>query len=183
MNHRHRLLVIAFLISWLPAVAQWREGGKVVPDTAWSKSDGEFGATLTFTVQPDEFFAAWEKSTPGVHLSETSTATRGLPIVSIIYFTGCMANAHGNCDLVGRITTTAPDGKPYGNPFDAKVWVDKPPPDKNMLQLSQDYLGIVIDPDDQLGKYVVKVELLDRASQKKMTLEREFTAVEAPKKP
>ena len=181
MNPRVVLLPGIILLSTCVALAQWREGGKVVPDTAWSKHDGEFGATLTFTDKPDEFFAAWEKSTPGVNLSETATATRGRPIVSILYFTGCMANAQGNCDLVGRITTTAPDGKPYGEAFDAKVWVDKAPPGKNALQLSQDYLGLVIDPDDQLGKYVVKVELQDRVSKKTMTLEREFTAVEAAK--
>ena len=104
-----------------------------------------------------------------MHLSETLTATRGRPILSILYFTGCVANAQGNCDLVGRITTTAPDGKPYDKGFDAKIWVDMPPPGKDMLQLSQDYLGLVIDPDDQLGKYVVKVEIQDRVSKKTMT--------------
>jgi len=182
MKRRLSLLPVVLLLSSFLALAQWREAGKIVPDTAWSKSDGAFGVTLVFTDKPDEFFAAWEKPTPGVRLSETSTATRGLPIVTILYFTGCMANTAGNCDVVGRFTTTAPDGKPYGEAFDAKIWVDKPAPEKNMLQLSQDYLGLVIDPGDQLGKYVVKVEILDRVSKKKMTLEREFTAVEAPEK-
>ena len=117
MTRRIALVPVVLLSSCL-AVAQWREGGKVVPDTAWSKSDGDIGATLAFTNKPDEFFAEWEKATPGVHLHEATTATRGLPIVSIIFFTGCMTNAQGNCNLVGRFMTTGPDGKAYGEVFE-----------------------------------------------------------------
>ena len=67
------LLVMPFVLG-----GTWKENGKPVPDTAWAKSDGDFGAQLVFTDKPDELFAAWEKPGP--------TATRGVPIVGVIFF-------------------------------------------------------------------------------------------------
>ena len=66
-----RLAVILLIFAFsLPVSAQWRENGKPVPDTAWSKSDGDFGAMFAFTDKPDELYAAWEKSGPGVTWSQ-----------------------------------------------------------------------------------------------------------------
>jgi len=77
------LLVMPFVLG-----GTWKENGKPAPDTAWAKSDGDFGAQLVFTDEPDELFAAWEKPGPGVYYSQTPTATRGVPIVGVIFFTG-----------------------------------------------------------------------------------------------
>src|SRR5262245_15239145 len=113
-------LLTVLLVLSPPALAEWRLNGKVVPDSPWAKSDGDFGAMFTFTDKPDELYAAWEKPTPGVQWSETDTAVRGIPIVGVVFFTGCAANAAGKCELVGRFITTAPSGKPYGDPIDAE---------------------------------------------------------------
>lgn len=182
MTRRIMCLAMLLVISVGVASSQWRENGKVVPNKPWSKSENGFGATLVFTDKPNELFAAWEKPAPGVHLSETSTAVRGLPIVGIIYFTGCAANAEGNCELVARFTTQTPEGKPWGDPIEADLWVNLPPPGKDQLQLSKGNLGVMIDPGDSLGVYKVKADILDRVSRQRMVLERDFTAVEAPAK-
>jgi len=42
---------------------------------------------------------------------------------------------------------------------------------------------IIIDPEDPLGVYRVKAVITDKVANKKMVLERSFTAVEAPVKP
>jgi len=174
-------LLLAFSILALPVSAQWREDGKVVPDTSWSKSDGDFGAMLDFTDKPDELYAAWEKAGAAVHWTHTTTAVRGIPIVAVVFFTGCSQDAKGKCNLVGRFTTITPSGKPYGDPIDADVWVGLPPPTSKDLQLSHSHMGLVIDPGDELGVYSVRLELTDRVSNKKMNLERQVTAVEAKK--
>jgi hypothetical protein len=171
------LLVMPFVLG-----GTWKENGKPVPDTAWAKSDGDFGAQLVFTDKPDELFAAWEKPGPGVYYSQTPTATRGVPIVGVIFFTGCATDAHGNCQATVRFTATTPDGKSWGEPVDGELWVDKPPPGKEQMQLSVGNMGIVIDPGDPLGIYKVKAEITDKIAKKKMVLERTFTAMEAPKK-
>ena len=146
------LLVFLGTAAW----AQWPENGKLIADRPWAKTDGELGAALAFTDKPDELFAAWEKPSPGLRLSETSTAVRGVPIVGVTYFTGCVANQQGHCELVARFTTMTPQGKPWGNPIDTELWVGKPPPAKEFLQLSEGNLGIIIDPVDTLGVYMVK---------------------------
>lgn len=46
---------------------------------------------------------------------------------------------------------------------------------------TQYLMGLVIDPDDELGTYSARVELTDRVSQKKMVLEQQFKAIEGPR--
>src|SRR5688572_2855014 len=89
MASRVGTAVAIVLCSTLLCIAEWRVNGKPVPDTSWARSSGDFGAQLVFTDKPDELFAAWEKSGPAVLLSETPKATRGAPIVAVIFFTGC----------------------------------------------------------------------------------------------
>lgn len=170
------------LILLLFLAGTWKENGKPVPDTEWAKSDGDFGAELVFTDKPDELFAAWEKPGPVVYYSQTPTAIRGVPIVGVVFFAGCAADAKGNCQATVRFTATTPDGKPWGKPVDGELWVNKPPPGKGQMQLSVGNMGIVIDPGDPLGVYRVKAEITDTIGKKKMVLERSFTVMEAPKK-
>ena len=160
----------------------WKNNGKPVPDTAWSKSDGDFGAQLVFTDKPDELFAAWEKPGVAVVYSETPNAVRGKAIVGVIFFAGCAVDRRGNCDATVRFTARSPNGKPYGEPIEAELWVGKPPPGKDQMQLSVGNMGIVIEPDDPLGVYAVKAEITDKIAKKRMVLERSFTALEAPTK-
>ncbi len=155
------------------------ENGTTVSNKPWIKTDGDFGAMLVFTGKPDELFASWNETRPGVHVSQTGIAVRGAPIVAVIFFSGCGADEKGRCDLVARFTTTTPAGKLWGKPVDADLWVGLPPPTGTNLQLSHGNLGIVIDPGDDLGVYTVKAEIKDRVTGKGMVLERQFTAVEA----
>jgi len=164
------------------SAASWKADGKLVPDTEWAKSDGGFGAQLVLTDKPDDLFAAWEKPGPAVMLSETPTAARGLPTVGVILFAGCGANARGKCEATVRFTAETPDGKPWGEPVDGELWIDKPPADNGQMQLSVGNMGIIIDPGDPLGVYKVKGVITDEVTKKTMVLEKTFTAVEAPPK-
>lgn len=161
------------------SAASWKVNGKPVPDREWAKSDGDFGAQLVFTDKPDELFAAWEEPGAAVLLSETVVAKRGVPIVGVVFFAGCAANERGKCEATVRFTAETPEGKPWGDPVDAELWIDKPAPEKGLMQLSAGNMGIVIDPDDPLGTYKVKAVVTDKVAHKRMVLERTFTAVEA----
>lgn len=173
--------ILALVLSiGIASAAGWKVNGEPVPDTAWAKSDGDFGAQLVFTDKPDELFAAWEKPGPAVMLSETPTAVRGRPIVGVVFFAGCAVNERGKCDAIVHFAAETPDGKPWGEPIEGELWVDKPPPDKGQMQLSVGNMGIIIDPDDPLGVYKVKAVVTDNVAKRKMILERTFTAVEAP---
>jgi len=166
------------LISSTALVAQWNQGGAPVPDTSWHKSDGDFGAMLILTDKPDEFFAAWETDTPGVPISETETVRRGSPVMGVVVFTGCAPNEKGLCDATVVYTLLKPDGTVYGSPHEAELWIGKQPPPRNLIQLSLGNLGVVIEPEDPLGRYLMQAEVRDRVSGKTLRLERHFEAVE-----
>lgn len=173
---------VVALISVGLVTAEWKENGKIVPDTAWARSAGDFGAQLVLTDKPEELFAAWEKPGAVVLYSQTATAKRGAPIVGVVFFAGCAPDSKGACQASVRFTAYTPDGKPYGNPQEGELWVGKPPPEKGSMQLSVGNIGIVIEPADPLGVYKVKAEVVDKVAKKTLLLERTFTAVEADKK-
>jgi len=174
-------IILAFCVTSV-VKAEWKQNGKVVPDTPWAKSAGDFGAQVVFTDKPDDLFSTWEKPGPVVVYSQTTTAKRGVPIVAVIFFVGCTPDDHGQCNAVVRFTAFTPDGKPWGEAVDAELWVGKPPPQKGQMQLSVGNMGIVIDPDDPLGTYKVKAEVVDKDAKKTILLERTFTAIEAEPK-
>jgi len=156
------------------------ENGKPVPDTAWAKSDKDFSAQLVFSDTPNDTFKKGGKPEPAALLSGTTKAMRGTPIVAVVYFAGCAPNAKGNCEATVRYTAQGPDGKPWSDPIEGELWLNKQPPGKEQMQLSVKNMGIVIEPVDALGVYKVRAEIEDNVAKKKMVLEKEFTAVEAP---
>jgi hypothetical protein len=175
-----RILVLAAfgLISSTTLMAQWNEGGAPVPDTSWRKSEGDFGAMLLLTDKPEEFLAAWETRTPEVSMSATETVRRGSPVMGVVVFTGCAPNEKGLCDATVVYTLLKPDGTVYDKSQEVELWIGKQPPPKYVLQLSLGNLGIVIEPEDPLGRYRMRAEVRDRVSGKILRLERHFDAIE-----
>jgi hypothetical protein len=177
-----RIVAVMMLMLASSAAAQSKEDGKALRNKPWAKSDGDFGAMLFLTDKPDELFAAWEKPGAGVPFSSTAKAERGVPIVAVIFFTGCAADDKGPCQASVRFTAYQPDGKLYDEPVEGELWTDKPPPPKGQMQLSVGNMGFVLEPEDPLGVYKVKAKVVDNVAKKTLVLEREFTAVEAARK-
>lgn len=177
MNFLPMIAAVAMLISVTPVAAQWKQDGKDLKDKRWSKSDGDFNAQLFLTDKPNELFEAWEKPAHGVAISEAKTARRGVPIVAVVFFTGCAPDAKGLCQSTVEFAVYRPDGKPYDDPSDGELWIDKPPPAKGQIQLSVGSLGVVIEREDPLGDYKIRAKVVDKVAKKTLLLEREFTAV------
>lgn len=176
---RKILLVAGLALLW-PAIspAQWKIDDSPVPDQTWRKSDGDFGVMLVLTDKPGEFFAAWEKPTSGVSMSEALTASRGAPIMGVVLFTGCAVNKSGDCDATVTYTVLKPDGTIYGDAPEGELWIGKRPPARNELQLSIGNMGVRIEPGDPLGRYTMRAEVRDRIAGKTLRLERTFDVVE-----
>lgn len=175
---RFLLGIVVFVVLF--SAAPFAADGTEPLEKPWAKADGDFGTLLILTDKPDQLSADWEKPTDGVRIHETQTATRGGTIATVVVFTGCAPDADGNCQATVQYTVYGPDGKPYGEPIEAELWVDKPPPAKGHIQLAVGGMFIGIEPQDPLGVYRVKAKVVDKVAKKTLVLEREFQAVETP---
>ena len=164
MRLLHTLVGLALVGCLTSASAQWRENGSPVPDTDWRKSWGPFGVMFHLTDKPDKLFASWERPGAGVPVSTTDVAKRGEPIVGVVFFSGCTPNAAGLCDSEARFQVFKPDGSPYGPEEMAELWSGKPPPSEGELQLSVGAIGVLIEPQDPSGQYLVRARLRDNVS-------------------
>ena len=60
-----------------------------------------------------------------------------------------------------------------------EVWSGKPVPPNRSLGLSVEYMRVIIEPGEQLGKYKIDTKVIDEISNNSMMLTSYFTAVEA----
>ena len=180
----HKAMVVALVLCVQTlAFAQWREDGKIVPDTAWQKAWGQHGAMLHITDKLDELFAAWEKPSPGVPISVTDTAKRGEPVAGIIIFTGCATDINGLCDSEVVFSVVRPSGELYQDPIRGELWQQKPPPEKGQLQLSIGAIVVKIEPEDSDGEYIIRARVMDNISGAEVTLESSFHVAEHEEEP
>lgn len=172
-------LVALFLILVANVQGQWREGAKDVPDTAWSKHKGRFGAMLLLSDKPEEFLKGWAQPTEGVPIQTTDTVARGVPIVAFVIFTGCEPDDKGQCNASVDFIVLKPDGSEYARFEDKDLWKHKPAVEENALQLAADYIGVVIEPDDPLGQYEVQVTTRDLNANIRLDLKQSFRVTES----
>jgi hypothetical protein len=184
MKTTNSLLAIALLcMTSGVSSAAWRIDGKLVKDTPWSKADGDFGAQLGLTADPNGLFDAWNKPGPIFAHTETDSAPRGSMIMAFVIFTGCTKNARGVCEVTVHFQAYIPDGKPWSDPQDGELWVGKPPPPADSFELGITNVGVIVEEKDPLGVYKVKAEIRDKVAGRKMILERTFTAIPVAKEP
>lgn len=144
------------------------------PDSSEAR-DGEFGAKLLVTDDPESFWAQWMK--PGTpHLATTTSVTRERPVETVIVFYDCQAGADGNCNVTVHFEMVRPDGRPYQKPLDGVAWHHPPALGHNLMP-SGAGLGFKLDPPDQLGTYVITATLTDTVAGKTLKLKQTVTAV------
>jgi hypothetical protein len=138
--------------------------------------NGDFGAKLLVTPDPDEFWREWEKpDTP--HVTTTSRISRAQPVTAMIIFHDCRPGTDGHCNLTVRFEMAGPDGHPYDTAHDAIAWHGPPPPNHN-LQASAASMGFRLEPTDRLGRYAIFATLTDTVAGKSVRLVEFVTAVD-----
>ena len=93
-------------------------------------------------------------------------------------FGGCAVDLNGNCDLRMQITVYQPDGSIYSKLPTMEVWSNKPVPPNRTLGLSADYMRVMIENGEQLGRYKVNTKVTDKVSNTCLSLSSSFTAIE-----
>ena len=77
---------------------------------------------------------------------------------------------------MGRIR---PDGTVYERFANRDLWKLRPAPPDGTIRLSAEYVGVVIEPEDPLGRYEVRVTVHDLNAGTTLALRENFTATEA----
>jgi hypothetical protein len=179
---RFRLLLLACLAFPHIASAGWiQRSGEPLADTAYRKSDGQLISWLVFVANDRKLSEAWLVPGESVNIDEIESVDINSPISGFVVFGGCKGDDSGNCNVQMRYRVLAPDGSTYAQSPTMEVWVNKPQPPNRSLQLSVDYLKVVVEPHEQDGTYTVQVQINDVNAGKNLFLERAFHARKAKK--
>ena len=171
------VLVLIIGLANLSYSQQWNTlGGVPIPNSDNQKSGGSFGAQLILTNDHSELTKKWNVPSEGVNIDTSNTVRRNESISAFIVFTGCRETENGDCQLVVEYTVLQPDGKLYSQTPKMEVWYNKPKPDNGSLQLSVDYLKVIFEAGEQVGRYNLSAEVTDLISGEVLALKSSFTA-------
>ena len=183
-NQRMRLIALLFAcLLGSYAQAGWIDKqGKPLPESEDRKAIGDFGAQLIFTNDEQALFKTWAIPSESVNIDTVESVQINQPISAFIIFSGCKATPSGNCNVSMRFRIIQPDGKVYSETPAMEVWHDKPAPHGRALELSVQYLKVVVEPHEQRGRYTVQAQVRDDNSGAVVDLKKTFTASDSPSK-
>jgi len=154
----------------------WRDSGKPISGDPSMASSKGFAVFQIATLDGEGFAARWNKQTAGVEIAKTAKVARNQPVFTFIIFTGCSPDQSGTCNVTADFKMFDPAGKSFGEQLGSPVWVGLPPPARNALQLSSQYLGMVVENKDGLGAYRIVATVTDHVSGISLTTEQTIIA-------
>jgi len=171
------ILIGVLLLSSIYADSMWRDKqGNLVKDTTSMKSKNGFGANLV-SVNEKNFFKVWNTPSKTVNIDVIDTIHREYELIFPIMFGGCQTNKENKCNIVGDFLILAPDGSIYTDVKNILIFKDKPQPN-HALNVSTEYIKIIIEKKDLLGKYKVKAHITDTIKKINLDIEKSFTVVD-----
>jgi hypothetical protein len=168
------------LLLLLPTIAfaGWlNKAGESLPDSEDRKSIGEFGAQLIFVSDEADLFKRWATPSQTANVDTLDHVEVNGSVNAFVVFSGCGHDTNGNCSVAMRFRVLQPDGQLYADTPSMEAWDGKPAPPAKSLELSVQYLKVVIEPKDLLGKYMVYAQVRDNNSGAVLQLNGPFTAV------
>ncbi len=171
--------ILVFLLFTMLLNAQWvDEKGNKIPNSSDMQSQGEFSVKIISTDNKEQLLKNWNTNSLSVKFPSVSTIERNKEIAFFILLGGCSVDKNQKANVLMRMTVYQPDGKVYADTPIMEVWSNKPITSSKTLGLSKDYLGIVIEDNEALGKYKIEIKVLDALSSKAFILYSYFTVVE-----
>ena len=162
------------------ANAGWiNKQGASLPDSEDRKAIGEFGAQLVFVTDEQALFKTWATPSETVNLNTVESVNINQPISAFVIFSGCKPTPKGQCNVSMRFRVIQPDGKVYSETTAMEVWQDKPAPRARALELSVQYLKVVVEPHEQRGRYTIQVQVRDDNTGSVLSLQKAFSAADA----
>jgi len=172
------LLIMLTIVN--PASAGWIDKqGNEIPDSDNIKSAESFIAQQVITDNEKEVLKNWGTPSQSVYFPTADEIERNKIITAFVVFGGCAVDTNNNCDLKMEMTVFQPDGALYSKLPLMEVWSGKPAPQGKNLGLSVDYMRVIIENDEQLGRYKVYTKVTDKVSGESVSLISYFTAIES----
>lgn len=153
------------------------KSGESLPNSESRKAVGDFGAHMIFVADDQKMFQLWGTPSETVNVATIDKVAVNDQVNAFIVFSGCKPSKSAACDVSVRFRVYQPNGKVYASTPPMEVWQGKPPPPGNSLELSVQYLKIVIEPSDLLGKYIIVAQIKDNVSGATMDLSAPFMAI------
>lgn len=174
-----RIALVLLVVLGCNADAGWINKQRArLADSEDRKSTGDFGAQLVFVTDEQELFKKWGTPSETVNVNTVESVTINQPISAFVIFSGCKPTAKGQCNVVMRFRVIQPDGKVYSETPDMEVWQDKPAPRARSLELSVQYLKIVVEPHEQRGRYIIQAQVRDDNTGAVLFLQKAFSATD-----
>ena len=174
---RRAIRVLAVMALAAAALgARGDEAGRAAADGESRQSVGDFSAQLILVADDAHALKVWEKPQETLTVGMVRSVAVGAQANAFVVFRGCTPDASGQCDVTMRLRVLQPDGKVYVATPPMEVWQYKPPPPVRLLQLSAQYLKIVVEPQDPPGRYVVSASVKDHVSGASLQLGTVFEA-------
>jgi len=137
---------------------------------------GSLSAQLVLVADDRRILGAWDGRQETLDVATVRAVAVGGQANAFVVFTGCTQASSGHCDVTMRFHVYRPDGKVFAVSPPMEVWQYKPAPPARALQPSAQYLKVVVEPHDALGRYVVSASVKDHVSGATLQLSTAFEA-------
>jgi hypothetical protein len=168
------LLLALVATSAAPTQDVWRdEHGRPSPDTDARKSAKGFGAWVVVTSDAD-WQQKWETpSDTSPRFTEAHRVQRGQTVFVLTFFTNPRLK-DGHADVTADIDFVRADGTSSVHQVDAECYRGPIAEDPHHLFLSKPVIGFLGEPQDPLGRWVVRIKVRDNVRHVTLPLTTSF---------
>jgi hypothetical protein len=173
------VLALALFVASSQASSQdwvWNDmQGHPAPDIPARKSSSGFGGWLLVTSDSD-WEEKWNTPSDSVpHFTEATTVTRGNRIFVLIFFANPLLSKSGEADVACDIEIERPNKTYSVQQHGAICFKGALQGAASNLYLALPVFGFLGEPGDPLGKWDVRVKLIDKIRNVQISLETAFT--------
>lgn len=176
-----RLALLLLLCLSLPALANslWTgPDGQPLPDTSARQSKRGFSGALVITADRD-WSVAWGTHGAGASaIAQADTVGRGGQLAILVFFANPKLDATRKAEVRCDIEVLRPDGSVSANRKNLVCYQGPALGDERHAYLSAPVVKFTAEPEDQAGKWTVKVTLRDGGRRVMLPLESSFTLLD-----
>lgn len=155
----------------------WKVDGEKIGDRENVKMENGFGAQLWLT-DDQKIFNSWRNSFKLPKLNSIHTTVKNYPIYPFIVITNPGSNEENKNYVSYDIRIIKPDGNTYADIKNKKLWMNQKALPENVQQIAEEYVAIIIEDGDPLGKYSVETTIYDKVKNIKLSLHKDFNVYE-----